>query len=207
MQEKKYEIFTNEGLSNIFDGAIIPAAKTDPNQAALYKVIGYRLENNLRANVTTSAKTVEDSNGIYKGAVNFQGFRRKSKSKNAFFFPASWTRENVIDVIFEAFQPANIVGIDKGLLIGKTAPGMKIAFWLDKDGKILDVMPLGENLSHRKKVKKQRLCNHCGRHKQTICVYHHKLPNPNVLDLIYRRLRYYSRKLYFNSAKKLGFVE
>jgi hypothetical protein len=209
MQEKKYEIFANEGLSNIFDGAAIPAAKANENQITPYKVVGYRLENNLRANVTIGARTIEDCNGVYKGVLNFQGIRRKSRNKNAFFFPASWTRENVVEAIFEAYQPENFVEIDKGLHIGKTATEMKIAFWLDEDGKILDAMPLGENLPHRKKVKikKLRLCNQCGRIKQTICVNHHKLPNPKISELIYKKIRRYSRKLYFNFARQLGFIE
>ncbi len=60
--------------------------------------------------------------------------------------------------------------------------------------------------NRNKRIIKQ-CCKQCGEPKHYICLDHHTMPTPKISELILKKLRYYSRKLYFSLARKLNFAE
>lgn len=193
------EIFGDEGLSNIFNGKLIPSS----NPERPFEVIGYRLESVKRDNVRVITKSKTDSKGIYRATVYFDGVRRKGKSRSGLFFPDNWSKEDVINAVSNAYQNGNFVDLGNNYFTGQTSDGTKIILLLDGDRKIIDAMPWSDEIKRLR--KKPKLCTQCGKHKQTICLDHN--PYQKKQKTILKQIRYYFRKSYFNFARKLNLVE
>ncbi len=204
--QDKYEIFAEKGLSNIFDGALLPNVNKQSNQVNNYKVIGYRLESIQSERVQVICRMPEDANGVYTATVYFDGIRRRGRSTTSVFFPKHWTKDEVIDAIFQAYQNKSVKKPSESQYIGTTEKGMHIFLWLDATGKVLDAMPFRDavlELNRRRKAK--ATCKVCGKFKHYVCLEHHNPPKkPTGVKWILKRTRYYSRKIYFNVAKSLG---
>ena len=69
-----------------------------------------------------------------------------------------------------------------------------------------------QRIEKKRRKKQQRrtirrhCCSECGQPKHYICL-EHNLPNPKGtrLSKVPKKIRYYSRKLFFNFARNLGF--
>ena len=59
---------------------------------------------------------------------------------------------------------------------------------------------------NRKKTIKRHCCSLCGEPKRYICLDHHPRPRKG-LRRIWGRIKYYSRKTYFNLLRNLKFVD
>jgi hypothetical protein len=205
--QDKYEIFSEKGLSNIFDGALLPNVNKQSNQVNNYRVIGYRLESIQSEKVRVICRMPEAANGVYTATVFFDGLRRRGKSKTSNFFPKHWMRDEVTDAIFEAYKNKTVKKPSDNQYIGTSEKGMHIIIWLDKVGKVTDAMPFRDvvlDLNRRRKAKSH--CEICQRPKYYICLEHHQLKKTEVEKFVEgpaRRIRYYSRKIYFNVARKL----
>jgi hypothetical protein len=199
MQEK-YEIFADKGLSNIFDGALL---QHSDKQTA--EVIGYRLESTRRENVRVIARMPEDTKGIYKATTFFDNQRRKGKRRKSAFFPKTWTKDDVISAIHEAYQNKTISNDVEKEYLGKTSDGMNIILCLDETNRITDAIPVRDAATdgNRRRPSK-RLCNICQQPKHYVCLEHHNSKKKGIkkAKAIIKR---YSRKFYFNLARKLGF--
>jgi hypothetical protein len=200
--QNKNEIFADNGLSNIFNGALISKAKIQPTYIHNYEVIGYRLESNEVEGVKVAERKPEDFYGVYVAVVYFQTIRRRAKATNSVFFPRHWTREKVIDAIFEAYQNKSVRDAVKEKYNGKTLDGMPIVLWLDKEGKVFDAMPFRDIA--RGLNRKGRTCKICGMNKHLICLKNHQHKGKPFIRKLLGRIRYCSRKFYFNAAGKLG---
>jgi len=208
MQEK-YEIFAGKGLSNIFDGALLPNVNKTTDQVNNYKVIGYRLESTRPENVRIINREPEDVNGVYAATVIFDGVKRRGRTKASTFFPRHWTKDEVTGAIFEAFQNKIVKNIIDRQYIGKTSREMHVILWLDEDEKVIDAMPFRDAVMERNRRKRAKAtCKICGNHKHYVCLEHHNPPKkPTGIKRILKRSRYYSRKIYYNLAKNLGLIE
>jgi hypothetical protein len=205
MQEKN-EIFAENALSNIFNGALICITKAQVNQLQNYKVIGYRLESNQVENVRVASRQPEDERGVYRATVNFSGVRRRSRNRDAGFFPRGWTKEKVIEAIFEAYQNKAVLEDSQKEYIGKTFDGLNIVLWLDADGKILDAMPsIDTAIRPARRRKPKRTCKICGQIKHSVCLEHNQYKKKMPYSFA-RKIRYYFRKFYFNVGRSLGLV-
>jgi hypothetical protein len=206
--QDKYEIFAEKGLSNIFDGALLPNVNKQSNQVNNYKVIGYRLESIQSERVRVICRMPEDANGVYTATVFFDGIRRKGRSRSSVFFPRHWAKEEVTDAIFQAYQNKSVKKPSENQYIGTAEKGMHIILWLDKAGKVIDAMPFRDvilELNRRRKANSH--CKICRQPKSFICPEHHNYKTTEFEKFIKRpgrRIRYYSRKIYFNVARKLG---
>jgi hypothetical protein len=200
--QNKNEIFADDGLSNIFNGALISKAKIQPNYIHNYEVIGYRVESNEVEGVRVAERKPEDFYGVYVAALYVRTIKRRAKARNSVFFPRHWTRENVIDAIFEAYQNKSVRDAVKGKYNGKTSDGMPIVLWLDKEGKVFDAMPFRDIA--RGLNRKGRTCKVCGMKKHLICPKNKQHKEKPFIRKLLGRIRYYSRKFYFNAAGKLG---
>jgi hypothetical protein len=61
----------------------------------------------------------------------------------------------------------------------------------------------------RRKYIKKHCCQKCGQPKHYICLKHnqYQIRRESFLKKLFRKRRYYARKLYFSIAKGFGFVE
>ncbi len=58
---------------------------------------------------------------------------------------------------------------------------------------------------NRKRKIANRCCKECGQPKSYVCLKHNQQIKPTIFKVIRKKFRYYTRKFYFNSARKLGF--
>jgi hypothetical protein len=196
--QDKIEIFTDEGLSNIFEGLVIPNSTT---------VIGYRLENQQSKTCLIFSRSPKDILDCYSASGFVHGVKRRAKRGKARFFPRTWTREQVITAICEAYETKQVkTGVS--FILGTSEIGLKIRLWLDESGKVFDAMPLlKKDLElEAKKPSHKRICKICGQPKHRVCFEHHNFPKKGFSKVL-KKIRYYSRKLYFNLARKLKLVE
>jgi hypothetical protein len=209
MQEKN-EIFADNALSILFNGALVPVSKTQPEQTQICKVIGYRLEAVKAENVRVAVRQPEDGRGIYRAMVYLNGVKRRVKNRNSSFFPRVWTKDKVIGAIFEAYQNKVVREISQSEYVGKASDGMNIVLWLDADGKVFDAMPLSDDptQARRERKKAKRICKICGREKHFVCLEHNSYKTrKSFAARLAKKVRYFYRKLYFNLGKRLGLVD
>jgi hypothetical protein len=207
--QDKYEIFAEKGLTTIFDGALLPNINQTTNEVNNYRVIGYRLESIRRENVRVISRQPEDSNGIYTATVFFDGVRRKGKSKSSVFFPRHWSKDEVIEAIFEAYQNRIVRKVSDKQYIGKTSKEMHVFLWLDEADKVIDAMPFRDAiLVLNNRIRAKSICKICGQSKHYVCLEHHNPPRKATgFKRILKRSRYYSRKIYYNLAENLGLIK
>jgi Bacterial EndoU nuclease len=200
--QNQTDIFNENGLTNIFDGAVLI------NEAGHKKVIGYRLENPNSENCFTFSRSPMDTNGIYSATGFIRGIKRKNRNQQNAFFPKDWTQEQIVTAITEAYETRE-TKIGQDLILGTTSSGLKIRLWLDENGKVFDAMPLINNelAVTEKKPKKKNACKICQQPKHSVCVNHNNLPRPKISALIWKRMRYHLKKIYFNLVRTLRFVE
>jgi uncharacterized protein YuzE len=110
-------------------------------------------------------------------------------------------------IIYDYDSKDNLVGVEI-LDFG----GISIA---EDDNELLEQITLVEEITKteraaRRKNRKRKIVRHCckvcGQPKNYICLKHNDQIKPTIHKLIPKKLRYYSKKLYFNVARKLGFV-
>jgi len=205
--QDKYEIFADNALLNVFNGALIPLSKQENNPGNHYKVIGYRLESVGVENVRVGCRQPEDVNGAYTAIVYVNGIRRKARNGNATLFPKHWTKDRVINAIFEAYQNRTLRDVSTGRYIGEAADGMHVILWLDENDKVTDAMPFRDELiefnRNLKRARKGRgICKTCGKPKHLICLEHNSQIQVPALIRIPKRIRYHTRRIYFNLVRK-----
>jgi ribosomal protein L34E len=206
--QDKYEIFAEKGLTNIFDGALIPNLNKQTNQINNCRVIGYRLESIKSEKVQVNCRMPEDANGVYAATVIFDGIRRRGKNKTSVFFPKHWTKDEVTDAIFEAYQNKSVKNPSDNQYIGTSKKGMHVILWLDETGKVQDAMPFRDvviELNRRRRARKH--CGICDQPKHYVCFEHYNFKKTEIRKFFEKpskQIRYFSRKIYFSVAKKLG---
>jgi hypothetical protein len=208
--QNKNEIFAENALSNIFNGALVSASKAQPEQIQICKVIGYRLEAIEAENVRVAVRQQEDPRGIYKATIYLDGARRRAKNRNSSFFPRGWTKREVTGAISEAYQNKVVLEVSQSEYVGKTADGMKVVLWLDRDGKVFDAMPLGDDPTRERRERKRakRICKICARQKQFICLEHNQYKQRRPLFVkFFKKIRRFYRKCYFKFGESLGLVD
>lgn len=206
IMQKEFEIFAKDGMSNIFDGALLPNLNNKTNQVSNYRAIGYRLENKESKNVQVYSRSEADSRGVYAANLFLNNVRRRSRRNRSTFFPKDWKREQVTDAIFEAYQSKTQINIANNQYVGQTSDGMIINLWLDESDRIIDAMPLHDGVRQGRKKKAKRCCKRCGQPKQTICLKHHSYKKKGI-EKVLAIIKRYSRKFYFSLARRLKFVE
>jgi hypothetical protein len=201
MQEK-YKIFADKGISNIFEGALLPHLDTQT-----VEVIGYRLESIKRENVRVIARMPKDTKGIYKATTFFDNQRRKGKRRKSAFFPKTWTKDDVISAIYEAYQNKTVRNEIEKEYVGKTSDGMNIILCLDEASQVIDAAPIQDSvIEGNRKRKSKRLCNTCQQPKHYVCLEHHNFKKKGIRKIL-AIIKRYSRKFCFYFEKKLGFEE
>lgn len=121
--------FTPNAIKHIFDGEI--------NKGGF--AVGYHYENlrNTEGQTIPWTKSSSDSNGVYSATVSIRGIQKKS---NTTFYPKSWSPQQVIDSINEAYRNREFIEGSANLYRG-SFKGMTIMMRLDSEGKIKTAYP------------------------------------------------------------------
>lgn len=126
---KNTQYFLKGALEHIFEGEI------NRNGQA----VGYHYEKltNSKAKVIESTRSKEDKNGVYRAKITIEG-----KEKNAFssFFPKSWTMQQIVDTINEAYENKQLES--GNIYNGKTNSGITVQMYLTENNKIISAFPL-----------------------------------------------------------------
>ena len=91
--------------------------------------------------IVEGTKTEADEHGIYRGKVEISGVTKSGNRGYSTFFPESFTPQDVVDAINEAY-------IEKVLVSGNTYQGVceagfVITMYLTDDGQIISAFPQG----------------------------------------------------------------
>ena len=73
--------------------------------------------------------------GVYEAE-----FRAFGQTKKSTFFPDRWSRQKVLDSIYEAYF--NPVNKSRNARVGKTTDGLRVKMYLDQEGNIATAFPL-----------------------------------------------------------------
>ena len=92
--------------------------------------------------IIAGTETEPDSFGVYTAKVRVNGVNKSGNKGYSTFFPDTWSPQDVIDAINEAYE--NRVQIDDSLYAGLTNDGMEIDMALTKKGIITTAYPVKE---------------------------------------------------------------
>ena len=130
---KYTENFLDSALVHIFSGHV-----NVNGEATGYHYEGMK---NAQGNIIQGTVTAPNQLGVYTGKVKVNGVDKESNSGYSTFYPKTWTMQQVVDAINEAYESKvfkvgnEYYGYDKN--------GMKIIMYLDKDtNKIISAFPV-----------------------------------------------------------------
>ena len=128
------EHFRDSTIEHIFLGTI-----NDSGKATGYhynEIVGSPGE------IIPGTETEPDSFGVYTAKVRVNGINKSGNKGYSTFFPDTWSPQDVIDAINEAYE--NRVEIGDNLYAGLTKDGMEIDMALTKKGIITTAYPVKE---------------------------------------------------------------
>ncbi len=197
---QREDVFAEGAIERIFQGAIVSQLKAS-GEIEHTRISGFRYEDPdvMRVSgcsIIEGTWAEPDERGIYRARVIVKGFERKMSRSS--FFPRSWTREQVLDAISEAYSTHRRVSTKEGRhrQVGESN-GLKIWLWLDSYGRVVDAMPRG-TVSHSPK-RKTVCCNKCGKLKEKMYICNkHDLP-----PRWYRLMRKQVRRILYRGRPRL----
>jgi hypothetical protein len=202
MQSEEIEIFSERALDAIFQGDVIPQLRKD-RTVEHYRARGFRYESAeakaAGCSIIEASRVVTDNKGIYRARVDVRGVER-DQSKSG-FFPASWTRAEVIAAILEAYANRAAVGATERLYRG-TGRGVAILLYLDKQDRVVDAMPVRRKVSARRAAvyqfeqtgkRSKMLCSNCDKAKVRLCPDCHS-SNKNLS--VFKRVKKLMRRVF-----------
>lgn len=124
---KTENIFNKHALEHIFYG-------TTNRQG---EVTGLHFEGLAKdAHLVEGTKSKLDRHGVYRGKVEKNGIKKTAMST---FFPQSWTAQQVVDAIQEAYHNKKFVS--GNIYNGTTKEGITVQMYLDENDKIISAFP------------------------------------------------------------------
>ena len=124
---------------NFKDGALEHILEGQINNRE--KAVGFHYEGfpTSKGKIIDGTKSVPDELGIYTGRVEVSGIAKTANGGKSTFFPESWTAQDVIDAINEAYK--NKVFVRGNTYIGTISTGMKIEMFIDGAEHIISAYP------------------------------------------------------------------
>ena len=131
---KNTKNFTKNALKHILEGEINKRGKA----------VGFHYEGfpTAKGKIIEGTKSVPDELGIYTGKVEISSIVKTANGGKSTFFPESWTAQDVVDAINEAYNNKQFIQGTRNTYRGKTASGFKIEMYIDNDTKkIISAFP------------------------------------------------------------------
>ena len=131
---KNTELFAEDTIEHIFFGTVSSKGKAS----------GYHYDRveNTPGEIIEGTRTKEDEHGVYTAQVRVNGIDKTGNSGYSTFYPDSYSPQEVIDAINEAY--ANKEKLRGDLYAGLTEKGIEIDMALDKNGLIVTAYPIKE---------------------------------------------------------------
>lgn len=131
---KNTDIFTDKALNHIFIGEI--------NKKGLATGYHYDGLEDTVGKIIKGTESKPNKFGVYEAKVEVNGVPKLTNNGKSTFFPDSWSSQQVVDAINEAFSNKNFIEGSFNTYTGTTKSGMKISFFVGKDGKIISAFPI-----------------------------------------------------------------
>ena len=132
---KNTKNFTENALKHILEGEINKRGKA----------VGFHYEGfpTAKGKIIYGTKSLPDEFGIYTGKVEISGIAKTTNGGKSTFFPESWTAQDIVDAINEAYSDKEFVKGTVNTYIGETKSGIQIEMYIDKiTNKIISAFPL-----------------------------------------------------------------
>ena len=128
---KNTENFKDSALKHILEGEINKRGKA----------VGFHYEGfpTTKGNIIEGTKSLPDELGVYTGRVEVSGIPKTSNGGQSTFFPESWTAQDIVDAINQAY--VNKTFVRGNTYIGTLPSGMKIEMFIDQYGNIISAYP------------------------------------------------------------------
>ena len=129
---KNTKNFTKNALKHILEGEINKRGKA----------VGFHYEGfpTAKGKIIEGTKSVPDELGIYTGRVEISGIAKTANGGKSTFFPESWTAQDIVDGINEAYN--NRIFKSGNEFYGYTSKGLKIRMYIDVNSdKIISAFP------------------------------------------------------------------
>lgn len=128
---------TADALEHVFHGEVKTGKKGARSVGFHYE--GAEMQATKKTRVVTITKT-PDAKGVYEAEVEIQGISKKSKSS---FFPKTWTKNDVVNAINEAYINKTFPDASNALYFeGKSSSGVIVGGYLNADGTVATAFPL-----------------------------------------------------------------
>ena len=131
-----------KNTENFKDGALEHILEGEINKRG--KAVGFHYEGfpTSKGKIIEGTKSVPDELGIYTGKVEISSIVKTANGGKSTFFPESWTAQDVVDAINEAYNNKQFIQGTRNTYRGKTASGFKIEMYIDNDTKkIISAFP------------------------------------------------------------------
>ncbi len=197
------QIISPRGLTRIFEGMLIDAL-TREGKLHHRRMIGFRhVSREVVASKGYSVKTDIESCPDNRGVWSAKWILETGRSKRQDFFPAEWTREQVMRAIAEAYATREPTKwqMEGSFYLGRTFAGMKIILELDEGGQVIDAIPRRSTTNYERRARwriengfskrSKYFCRVCGELKRG-----HPLGHPTRLGRLYWHVRRYARRLF-----------
>jgi hypothetical protein len=132
---KNTQNFNSSAVEHIFNGTAKRGVAS-----------GYHYEGitDSKGKVIEGSRSKEDSHGVYTGKVQVDGYDKSGNSGTSTFYPKSFSPQDVVDCINEAYANLKKVSGSDNTYRGKSKSGITVEMYLDDNKKIISAFPLKE---------------------------------------------------------------
>ena len=103
----------------------------------------YKGMSSSKGKTISGTKTTLNEVGVYEAKVEVNGIPKVNNGGRSTFFPDTWSPQEVVDAINEAFKNKQFVEGTRNTYIGKLSNGMKIQMFIDSTtNKIISAFPV-----------------------------------------------------------------
>ncbi|WP_143318546.1 EndoU domain-containing protein [Clostridium sp. HBUAS56017] len=96
-----------------------------------------------KGNIIQGTESLPNEFGIYTGKVEVNGVPKMGNGGKSSFFPKSWSAQDIVDGINEAYSNKGFVQGSRNTFRGKTSQGIKVEMYIDsKTGKVISAFPI-----------------------------------------------------------------
>lgn len=131
---KHTENFSDKALNHVFAGELNKKGKaTGYHYDGIEDTVG---------KIVKGTESKPNKFGVYEAKVEVNGIPKTANGGKSTFFPDDWDSQKVVDVINEAFSNKQFVKNTVNTYEGIAENGMKISFFINKNGKIISAFPI-----------------------------------------------------------------
>lgn len=140
--ETVYDISKLNNTGNFKNGALEHVLEGELN--ARGKAVGFHYEvmPTAKGKIIESTESVPNQFGVYTARVEVNGVSKVGNGGTSTFFPKSYTPQNIVDSINEAYSSRQFIQGTRNTFRGQTSSGIIVEMYIDSPtGKIISAFP------------------------------------------------------------------